>query len=154
MHALYTTLLDAHCILQFATCNAHATSKRAGKTKRGLQTLLARFFATPSLHHSVHFINAPIFRLLLKVAVKGTHQCDLSNFCGGSWPPTFVQKKRCRPEGFRTLSLKPSPSLWMSGAHAVHECACSCCRPAPTNVTQKGVLRLAKCKASATREGL
>ena len=27
--------------------------------------------------------NAPIFRLLLKVAVKGTHQCDLSNFCGG-----------------------------------------------------------------------
>ena len=26
--------------------------------------------------------NAPIFRLLLKVAVNGTHQCDLSNFCG------------------------------------------------------------------------
>ena len=27
--------------------------------------------------------NAPIFRLLLKVAVNGTHQCDYSNFCGG-----------------------------------------------------------------------
>ena len=26
--------------------------------------------------------NAPIFRLLLKVAVNGTHQCDLTNFCG------------------------------------------------------------------------
>ena len=24
--------------------------------------------------------NAPIFRLLLKVAVKGTHQCDFLNF--------------------------------------------------------------------------
>ena len=28
--------------------------------------------------------NAPIFRLLLKVAVKGTHQCDFLNFCGTS----------------------------------------------------------------------
>jgi hypothetical protein len=27
--------------------------------------------------------NAPIFRLLLKVAVNGTHQCDFQNFCGG-----------------------------------------------------------------------
>ena len=26
--------------------------------------------------------NAPIFRLLLKVAVNGTHQCDFQNFCG------------------------------------------------------------------------
>ena len=35
--------------------------------------------------------NAPIFRLLLKVAVKGTHQCDLSNFCGGSGPQQEMQ---------------------------------------------------------------
>ena len=28
-------------------------------------------------------LNAPIFRLLLKVAVNGTHQCDFLNFCGG-----------------------------------------------------------------------
>ena len=35
------------------------------------------------MHHSVHFIRAPIFRLLLKVAVNGTHQCDFLNFCGG-----------------------------------------------------------------------
>ena len=26
--------------------------------------------------------NEPIFRLLLKVAVNGTHQCDFLNFCG------------------------------------------------------------------------
>ena len=31
-----------------------------------------------SLHH------APLFRLLLKAAVKGTHQCDLHNFWGAS----------------------------------------------------------------------
>ena len=28
--------------------------------------------------------NAPIFRLLLKVAVNGTHQCESTNFCGAS----------------------------------------------------------------------
>ena len=33
-----------------------------------------------SSQRSLH--NAPIFRLLLKVAVNGTHQCDFSNFCG------------------------------------------------------------------------
>jgi hypothetical protein len=30
--------------------------------------------------------NAPIFRLLLKVAVNGTHQCESLNFCGTSCP--------------------------------------------------------------------
>ena len=33
-----------------------------------------------SSQRSLH--NAPIFRLLLKVAVNGTHQCDFNNFCG------------------------------------------------------------------------
>ena len=28
--------------------------------------------------------NAPTFRLLLKVVVNGTHQCDSHNFCGAS----------------------------------------------------------------------
>ena len=35
--------------------------------------------------------NAPIFRLLLKVAVNGTHQCDFLNFCGGLGP----QREQC-----------------------------------------------------------
>ena len=39
--------------------------------------------ALPS-QRSLH--NAPIFRLLLKVAVNGTHQCDFLNFCGGLGP--------------------------------------------------------------------
>jgi len=30
--------------------------------------------------------NAPIFRLLLKVAVNGTHQCESLNFCGDLCP--------------------------------------------------------------------
>ena len=34
-----------------------------------------------SSQRSVH--DASIFRLLLKVAVNGTHQCDFLNFCGG-----------------------------------------------------------------------
>ena len=34
--------------------------------------------------------NAPIFRLLLKVAVNGTHQCDFINFCGALWVPTML----------------------------------------------------------------
>ena len=34
--------------------------------------------------------DAPIFRLLLKVAVKGTHQCDYSNFWGSFGLPTTM----------------------------------------------------------------
>ena len=37
---------------------------------------MAYFVSQRSLH------NAPIFRLLLKVAVNGTHQCDFQNFWG------------------------------------------------------------------------
>ena len=33
--------------------------------------------------------NAPIFRLLLKVAVNGTHQCESLNFCGTYVPTTL-----------------------------------------------------------------
>ena len=40
--------------------------------------------ATMPSQRSLH--NAPIFRLLLKVAVNGTHQCDFLNFCGDSGP--------------------------------------------------------------------
>ena len=39
----------------------------------------------PSLHLSQRSLQSePIFRLLLKVAVNGTHQCDSLNFCGKS----------------------------------------------------------------------
>ena len=39
------------------------------------------------MHHSVPFItHQSFFRLLLKVAVKGTHQCDFLNFCWALGP--------------------------------------------------------------------
>ena len=37
--------------------------------------------------------NAPIFRLLLKVAVDGTHQCDFLNVCGALAPKGLCQSK-------------------------------------------------------------
>jgi hypothetical protein len=49
-----------------------------GVERRSAHALSAR--SLPS-QRSLH--NAPIFRLLLKVAVNGTHQCDCRNFCGG-----------------------------------------------------------------------
>ena len=48
--------------------------------KRTYFLLLCRLVSQRSLH------NAPIFRLLLKVAVNGTHQCDFPNFCGQQCP--------------------------------------------------------------------
>ena len=72
--------------------------------------------------------NAPIFRLLLKVAVKGTHQCDLSNFCGGFWSPTFdqriakiprvgVEARRCVVDGRRPFCPRVHPHLLQASAH-------------------------------------
>ena len=46
----------------------------------GLSPICLGSVSQRSLH------NEPIFRLLLKVAVKGTQQCDLPNFCGASCP--------------------------------------------------------------------
>jgi len=42
--------------------------------------------STPSCVSQRSLHNAPIFRLLLKVAVNGTHQCDFPNFCGQQCP--------------------------------------------------------------------
>ena len=39
--------------------------------------------------------NAPIFRLLLKVAVNGTHQCDFLNFCGQQCPTVETAPSMC-----------------------------------------------------------
>ena len=53
----------------------------------GLRTLFFSltfgcFPATVCLLSQCSLHNAPIFRLLLKVAVNGTHQCESLNFCG------------------------------------------------------------------------
>ena len=60
--------------------------------------------------------DAPIFRLLLKVAVKGTHQCDFFNFWGSLGLPTRRwQQERAWPTrptdsgGARTRAATRSP---------------------------------------------
>jgi hypothetical protein len=68
--------------------------------------------------------NAPIFRLLLKVAVNGTHQCESLNFCGTFCPnlhhltgctsyrfnPCQRQRTNVVSFGFRSLMI-PLPCL-------------------------------------------
>jgi hypothetical protein len=68
----------------------------------------------PLSQRSLH--NAPIFRLLLKVAVNGTHQCDFLNFCGDFGlqcddrrPKQLVRAAlRCLPYTTRTHVAWPS----------------------------------------------
>ena len=55
-----------------------------------LRTLWATQLAYTHLASQRSLHNAPIFRLLLKVAVNGTHQCDFLNFCGGSGPQQII----------------------------------------------------------------
>ena len=52
------------------------------------------------------------------------------------------------------LSCKLGLSLLMHGTHSVLEPVGPGCKDLWENVTQKGVLRLARCKTSATHEGL
>ena len=54
--------------------------------EKGVQKSRLASISQRSLH------NAPIFRLLLKVAVNGTHQCDFPNFCGQQCP-TLAQRQ-------------------------------------------------------------
>jgi hypothetical protein len=97
---------------QAASAQAQGAALRNPKALNGL-SLTSRCVAVklgqgiPS-QRSLHY--APIFRLLLKVAVKGTHQCDLSNFCGVFWTPTFSS----RGQGLGTpiwdkMSQRPFP---------------------------------------------
>jgi len=55
-----------------------------------LRSLWATQLAYTPLASQRSLHNAPIFRLLLKVAVNGTHQCDFLNFCGGSGPQRII----------------------------------------------------------------
>ena len=81
------------------------------------QQVLARV-RRPS-QRSLH--NAPIFRLLLKVAVKGTHQCDFFNFCGALAPTRLTRVLDRGSERMPPLSLQ---------AYAVPQVACRLLRGA------------------------
>ena len=48
------------------------------KAKKPVSTVCLQCAFLEASQRSLH--NAPIFRLLLKVAVNGTHQCDFYNF--------------------------------------------------------------------------
>ena len=61
------------------------------------------------LQRSLH--SAPIFRLLLKVAVNGTHQCDSHNFWGALSSNKQTHKQRtncCRRNRVGLLLLNPN----------------------------------------------
>ena len=61
--------------------------------------------------------NAPIFRLLLKVAVNGTHQCDFLNFCGTLGSQQVCGLAVCVSVGlYLSLCLCLSCSCWSFAA--------------------------------------
>ena len=70
---------------------------------KNLKDAFATFHGWSS-QRSLH--DAPIFRLLLKVAVNGTHQCDFLNFCG----PFGVQQCFTLKSGSAALTKKNSSS--------------------------------------------
>ena len=67
--------------LKFQVANALPHSHST--TMLGLTRPMSHMVLSPS-QCSLH--NEPIFRLLLKVAVNGTHQCESLNFCGALAP--------------------------------------------------------------------
>ena len=71
------------------TCASRAWNFRnLGAARQGARLAAAlgllRWRGTSLSQRSLHI--APIFRLLLKVAVNGTQQCDFLNFCGSFGP--------------------------------------------------------------------
>ena len=72
--------------------------------------------AITASQRSLH--NAPIFRLLLKVAVNGTHQCDFLNFCGGFGSQLMIEIYHASASsvlnrvGGRAGSTQPSPQAY------------------------------------------
>ena len=72
-----------HCILACSCLWLHCIAV-SGKTWCDCES--TSMISQRSLH------NAPIFRLLLKVAVKGTHQCDFLNFWGALAPTLHSQQ--------------------------------------------------------------
>ena len=125
----------APCPLHVWPRQAHSTQPMAAAYKhlgpgQVIETCLKKRLALlasflPS-QRSLH--NAPIFRLLLKVAVNGTHQCDCLNFCGSfgsqqdvaqgggcitkyavaSW---VAPRRACALLGVRAICLPMSPGL-------------------------------------------
>ena len=101
--------IKRHCAVARAAC----VRVRARSGARVLQVLRcsaaqhegAPCRQRPASQRSLH--NAPIFRLLLKVAVNGTHQCGFFNFCGALWAPTVLRAGARSPLASRLRASHP-----------------------------------------------
>ena len=81
-----------HCTWALNFASTPGCTKAQGSVARGSQavTLSTQCFSNADVRVSQCSLhNAPIFRLLLKVAVNGTHQCESLNFCGDLCPNHF-----------------------------------------------------------------
>ena len=89
------------------------------------------FVSQRSLH------NAPIFRLLLKVAVNGTHQCDFPNFCGQRCPTQQLQHVLGEPLSISVAVVAAVLALvwwrWLPWSTLCHDCS-ECRSPIKTYV--------------------
>ena len=80
---LASTCSSIDCFLWTSSC-------RQQPQHSGIRQAGSKYLSLPS-QCSLH--NAPIFRLLLKVAVNGTHQCESLNFCGTHVPTNALPGK-------------------------------------------------------------
>ena len=106
-----------------------------GREREELSLLLALAGSSgprPTSQRSLH--NAPIFRLALKVAVNGAHQCDFPNFCrqqcptvsfcatrlvrARSWPPVMLSVCALRAQRRRSARRKKERERETEGARA------------------------------------
>jgi hypothetical protein len=111
-------------------CIARAGSHMPPQGSRNIQDTSAQALSaqSPPSQRSLH--NAPIFRLLLKVAVNGTHQCDCRNFCGGLGPQQEEHPSRASERG-ATRASNPSEMLDPTGASCRPDHLCLASQAAP-----------------------
>ena len=91
------------------------STTRCGTRPTQVQTETASPVSAPRCSPSQRSLhNAPIFRLLLKVAVNGTHQCDFSNFCGAygsQLPPSSPPATKPRAQWLHRPGMHKPTSL-------------------------------------------
>ena len=74
--------------------------------------MCCKCFCRPCAASQRSLHNEPIFRLLLKVAVKGTQQCDFLNFCGVYSPIVWMIIICIYVELWCRILCKSFPSLF------------------------------------------
>ena len=122
---------------QHRPCCAHAPQAASGLvtlrkasacSKPAVERFYTEFARCACLPSQRSFHSAPIFRLLLKVAVNGTHQCDSNNFCGAS-----SSNNKLTP----TDNEGSVRQLGNAGGNIV-DCRCSCHAGTPFTGKERG----------------